>query len=511
MTEPPATALGSDGPRRLDPRTVPASALATVVVLLGAAVPAGIGLRLAGTSWGWTLLWTLGGSVVGTAALATGEWIRWRCTTFRVTASRVERAVSFLGTARTSVSRDRIRTLDVTADPAQRLLGVADLRLGSGDAGGDIRLRSLATADAEQLRRTLLARTAGATDSGTRVGELTRWQPAWLRYAPVSIWTPALGGLAFGAVLQVANWFNAEAAVLRWVFTRTSTVPLWLEVVGFAALGIVVGAIAQLALTVEGWWNYTLTREPDGSLRLRRGLLVQRSTTFDESRIRGVVVVEPPGIRLLGAARLEILATGLRRDQEDQRRSQPGVLVPAAPRAVVLDVARSVLGTAVPTTLTTHPAAAQRRRWVRAAAVFTVVEAALALLAVLLTPVLGWIAVAAAVPLALLCAAIARDNAAGLGHAVGERHLVLRSGSLLRRTSVLQRVGLTGWVLRSSPLQRRAGLLTLTATTATGSGGIRLPDVGGDQGAALVIETDPVWRHLLAEPATVDAEDTVRR
>lgn len=516
-----AAEVGTEDWERLDRRTVPASTLAAGGTLLAAAVPTGIGLRLGDISWVWTLIWVVGGSLLLTGAAALIEWIRWRCSRFHIGDERIGYVVSFLASKRTTLARARIRTVDITANPAQRVFGVADIRLGTGDRQGDIALKSIDAARAETLRRQLLRRTpddgphpvpvdrarvdpAPADGSATSpVGELVRFRLGWIRFAPISFWTPVLGAGAFGVVLQVANWFNAENAVFRWFGDLFAGTPLLAEIGILAVAGLLIGAVANLAIFTEAWWQYALEREPDGSLRIRRGLLVRRSTTFEERRLRGVVLVRPLGVRSAGAARLDVLATGLQRKDDDSKASEPDTLMPAAPLDVAVRVAAAVLGDTVlgpEQTLTAHPPAARRRRWVRAAAVVIAVVGGLLVLGGLLTPVLAWVALGVAVPLAGFAAWSAADNYAGLGHRAAPRHVLLRTGSVARRTVALARPGLLGWNLRQSPLQRRAGLVTMIATTAAGAGALRLPDAGTDQAVELLTDTAPEWRHLLAGP-----------
>lgn len=491
---------------QLDRRTVPAAALEAGGAVAAAAVPTGIGLRIGDVSWGWTLTWLIGGTVLLAAAAAVIEWIRLRCTRFRIGDERVEYVVSLVATKRTSLPRERIRTVDITANPAQRWLGVADIRMGTGDPNGDIALKSIDALRAETLRRELLRRVpdgdpavAPGDPSAPRVGELARFRIGWIRFAPISFWTPVLGAGAFGVVLQVANWFGAENVVLRWISDRFEDVPLLAEIGILAVIALLVGAVASLAVFTEAWWQYTLEREPDGSLRIRRGLLIRRSTTFEERRLRGLVLVRPLGLRIAGAARLDVLATGLQQQEDDSKASEPDTLMPAAPLAVTVGVAHAVLGDPVldpVRPLIAHPAAARRRRWVRAAAAVLAVTGGLLLLGALLTEVLSWLALALLLPSAAFAAWSAADNYAGLGHRTTERYVLLRSGSVSRRTVALTRAGLLGWNLRQSPLQRRAGLVTLIATTAAGDGALRLPDVGAGQAVELLADTAPEWRHL---------------
>jgi putative membrane protein len=115
--------------------------------------------------------------------------------------------------------------------------------------------------------------------------------------------------------------------------------------------------------------------------------------------------------------------------------------------------------------LITHGPAAARRRFTRAlpAALVLVVAAGWAVL----SGAPPWFVAAAmlSVPVAILLAA---DRCRSLGHAVSGHYLVTRAGSLYRRLDLLECDGIIGWNVRQSFFQRRAGLATLTATTAAG-------------------------------------------
>src|SRR5699024_4031647 len=87
------------------------------------------------------------------------------------------------------------------------------------------------------------------------------------------------------------------------------------------------------------------------------------------------------------------------------------------------------------------------------------------------------------------------DNYRGLGHATTDSTVALRKGSVLRGTDLLRREGVLGWNLRRTPFQKRAGLVTMVATSAGGTGAFRLP--GGRRDAAGVAATaGDVWEHL---------------
>ncbi|MBB1022793.1 PH domain-containing protein [Dietzia sp. E1] len=486
------------GWRRLDRRTIPASTTVATGALAAAAVPVAIGMLLSGLAIGWVLLWTVGGTVLGAAAIAVSELIRLAVTDYRVDAHRIEKRVRFLSSTTTSLSTHRVRNVELSADVVQRRLGIATLKLASGETDGSrLTLAALDRRVAEQLRRDLLADRASADTE-----EIARLDPRWVRYAPVGVVTPLSGLIAFGLVFQVADWFNAVPAMLEWVWDRIDSLPVPVIAVGLVVIALAIGTVAAVAIFVETWWGMRLERHRDGSLELRRGLMVGRHTSFDGRRVRGVTLYEPPGLRAVGAARLDVVAVGvgIGKDEDGQTKQSPA-LVPASPREVPVRVAEAVLGETVPAVssrggaLRAHPPVARRRRALRAF-LATAALTAIAATPVLVWPWLWWIPVAVAAISGAVAAWATVDNYRGLGHAVGPTLVVLRKGSFLRRTDVVIRDGILGWNVRRTPFQRRAGLVTLVATSAGGGGAFRLPDVD-ESGAHEVWSTaGDVWDHL---------------
>ena len=258
------------------------------------------------------------------------------------------------------------------------------------------------------------------------------------------------------------------------------------------AIPVLLGAISVLA--VAGYlvsnWGLTLTHAArDGSWHLRRGLFTTRETSLDDERLTGVSIGEPIGLRLVGGGRLSAIVTGL-----DRRQSGSSTLVPPAPQAVVAGVAGMVLGTDEPVTATlrSHGPRARTRRFSRA-----LVPTLLLSLALVLTVVSGappWL-LALSVGLPLVAVALAADRVRSLGHALTQRHFVARSGSLYRQRQALETTAIIGWNFRSTWFQRRAGLTTLSATTAGGSQSVTALDVP---------EPDAVAVSATAVPGLVD-------
>lgn len=238
----PARPAGADrgGWRSLDRRSITSTTLVVAAALVATAVPVAVGLLVSGLGVGWILLWTVGGAVVGTVATAVAEAARLTVTRYRVDAHRIERRVRFLSSTTTTLSTHRVRNVEITADVVQRRLGIATVKLASGETdGARMTLASLDRSEAEELRRRLLADRAGTAGS-----ELARLDPRWIRYAPASLMTPLFGLLGFGIVLQVADWFNAVPAVVGWVWDRVGGLPLPVLAIGLVVLTLLIGTVA---------------------------------------------------------------------------------------------------------------------------------------------------------------------------------------------------------------------------------------------------------------------------
>ncbi|MFE4060902.1 PH domain-containing protein [Streptomyces sp. NPDC059096] len=487
-TGPAEEARGEAEWRRLDPRTLLVTALVLAGVVLGAGLPTAVGMA-GRMPLAESVAWVVAGATLLVLAGTGGEYVRWRRTRYRTGPERAELHTGLFLVKRRSLARDRIRSVDLTAHPLLRILGLVKVRIGTGEhSGGEstLELDPVTRAEGERLRTELLDRAPDGAGTHPE-GVLAVLDRRWLRYAPLSFVAPVLGGAAAGGLLQISEWFGAQTQVIDWIRDRFEQTPLVWTVLILVAAAALAGIVGALGLWIEMWWNYRLEREPGGTLRVRRGLLTSRSVSIEERRLRGVELVEPLGVRLAGAARVDAVATGLTQDEDDEHADNKALL-PAAPRATAHAVAARVLRETVsptdPAPLIRHPRAARGRRlrWSLAGALLPV--ALLALLGLLVTDVLLPVAAACAVVLLPAAVLLALDAYRNLGHGLSGGYLVARSGTVRRSTVALQRTGVIGWTVRQSLFQRRAGLVTLTATTAAGEGAYHVHDAARSEALA---------------------------
>ncbi|KAA9373520.1 PH domain-containing protein [Microbispora cellulosiformans] len=502
------------------------------------AAPALLGLLVAGTSSGGKgHLWSAAG--VGLTVLF--GMLRWFTTTYRISPEQVQVRRGLLNRKVLTVPRDRVRTVDVTSHVLHRVLGLARVEVGTGtsDRRHDSRLKldALSADEAARLRVELLHRSpaaqspaaspvpppAGSMAAGET--ELARMRPGWVRFGPFTMSGLVTVGVVGGFVSRLVSEGNIDldrVGPVRETWRWFSAMSLALEIATvLLALMVFVGVASTLGY-VLAYGNFRLTRHAEGTLHVTRGLLTRRATTIEERRLRGVEIDEPLLLRAVRGARLSAVTTGLRSKEGGQRGGS--TLLPPAPRAEAVAVAGLVLshtpgatGGPAPVTgpdtgpdtgpltspltvpLIPHGPAALRRRFTRAFGVHAPILLALLLLWVLGEPPLWpWLTAAALLPVTALLAA---DRYRSLGHALTSGYLVTRWGSLVRRRVVLRCDGVIGWTVERSFFQRRAGLATLTATTAAGAQSYQVRDVDLAEALRLAAAGTPGLLDPFLEPA----------
>lgn len=519
-----------------------ADAAGSTLLMVPVAIVVTVVLALTPLNWWWAML-----PIPATVAFLVGatylDLLRLRAVRYRVTDERMEMRSGLIAKAYRSIPRERVRSVDVAAPLYVRVFGLCTVTVGTGESAGaggsdQLQLQFVTAEQGERLRRDLLQRgpAPGSTDESewnrAEEGEeeLARLDPRWFAYAPA---TGATLGVGFGALATLVginaqmggrgrewlwDWLGlpSRAEVGSFIMARLLLlVPLTL----FALL--LLGVIVTLAVAVETWWDYRLTRQSDGTVRLRRGLLTSVSLSVEGRRLNGVTLREPFVLRSVRGAEVRAVATGLSTG-DDEKTAAKSRLSPAMPGKRARRLAATLLRTSaspfgpVPRV---HPRAALRRRFTRAGTA-TLAAAALAgaltwvhvqlreswaeawssveieVMGVPLTagaagstPV--WVWFAAAVLFGAVAFWYAVGSYRGLGHGVHPRHLVVRHGMAVRTTVAMERSAVIGWRITRSPFQRRLGLADVSATTAAGEGRYTATDVGLGQGLAWADEAVP--------------------
>jgi putative membrane protein len=458
-------------------------------------IPALVALLILGNGGGWQQ-WL---GLIGVVLLVIRGVLHWFTARYRITSEQVElRSGLFIRKAR-AVPRDRIRTVDITAEWQHRLVGLCALKIGTGrhdkGKGDELILDAVTKAEAERLRTELLRKTAARTEATESTVDsptetvLATVDRRWTRFAPFTLSGFAVVGALAGTLFHFAHELHLAPANVGLLRTILGLSP-WVTVPVAVVALLVVGTIMSVAGYVLSYWNFRVTREGTGTLHIRHGLLTTRSVSIEENRLRGVEVKQTLPLRLVRGGRCTAIVTGLRTGRGDEKGG--GLLLPAAPLSEAHRVAAKALREPEdPTTaeLLAHPKAARQRRLNRAvvSAVVLIVLAWLTSLASI-TPDWLWKAALVLLPLSIL---VGLDRYRGLGHTLAGHYLVSRSGSMVRETVALRSDGIIGWRLHSSYFQRRAGLMTVVATTAAGKGGYHITDVSTAEAIKLVDDTVP--------------------
>lgn len=399
-----------------------------------------------------------------------------------------------------TVPNDRVRGVEVEAPPLHRLFGLVRVRIdaaaGSAGKAEELLVDGVSRAEGDRLRTSVLSHRSAASPVD-RGGDLdgaggappepveeviSRFDNRWLLYAPL-----------VGSYLAVP--LAAVGALFRFVDELPRSLRPHLDgpdlsdgrlaalVVGVGLLLLAAGAVAGAAVVN---WGFRLVRR-GGSLIAVRGLLTRRHTELEIDRIRGCTVSEGLGMRWVRAARVSALVTGL---GDAARRGQ---LLPLGPRAEAWSLVHRLVE--APGALRVHPAAARRRRIVRATSVGLLVTVAglvlVAVGAVRWPLAVGLVLTALGVPLGL-------GRYAALGHVAGPRSFSVRGGWLVREQAVLERRAVVGWRVRQSFFQRRQGLATVTACVGAGRGGYTALDMAADDVARFTAAASGPWAEEFA-------------
>jgi putative membrane protein len=391
----------------------------------------------------WLLVALLVGGLVAPA-------LRWQRFTYGIEEAVLVTAGGVLARRRRVIPLARIQSVDIVQKLRHRVFGVVELRIEvAGGSGTEAALVALTPQEAERVRTRLLAAETHPPD-GEAHPVLARMETRDLVIAGVTGGRVAVVAVLLG-YLQA---FIAEDTVPS-LLGRVESLgpPAIVLALGSVVAFLLIAAAISLAATVLVYWNFTLEHHGD-RLVTTRGLLERRRSFVPLHRIQAIHLHENLIRRALGLGTLSVTVAGYAGPREEQR--ETSVLLPIGSKSEALELARMVIGSAArfdSGDLEPAPRAALWRRLiVNAIIVFTTTGG----LAVVWGPrgALGLLGLA-------LAGLAARASWRSLGHLVDGHHVVVRSGALVRKTSVMLLDNVQDLSLKASPLQRVSGLASL--------------------------------------------------
>jgi putative membrane protein len=441
--------MTSDGPQRLH---VAAAVHHAVRGLSDIALPLIIGLVAGGRS---SSLHAIGFGLLGVIAAAAIGITRWRATTYRVDDRALHFRSGVFSPDETVVPLERIQAVDTIAGPIQRLFGVTGLHVQTPGGGedGDVVLSALSDRAAVDLRAAL-GHADQHVDRHTATVRRRLSLPALLVTAltapQLGVLLPVLGGL-FGLV---------QNGLLGAGETEVKNINSMHEVVIVAATLLLAAWVLSFLGAVVAFSGFEV-QHADGRLRIRRGLLQRRAVSVPAGRIDGVQIVESPLRRPLRLVTLRLEVTSL-----GGREAAARTLFPLMHRAEVEPFLETFLPDfAGPLTVDERPPDRARRRYLT---VPLLAAAAVSVALVVALPA-AW-PVAPVLLVATVLSGLDAFAAAGVRLHAGDARVVIRArrrGS--RVTLVARRRRLQELEVSRNPLQRRAGLATVSVAVARGT------------------------------------------
>lgn len=406
---------------------------------------------------------------------------------------------------------DRIQQVEIDRSLAQRITGLATLRVetaGSAGSSAGVELRVIPESDARALRTALRARAAQENGDAEefRSPEARTAEPSRRLLRRVPLHHVVLGAvtgprlLVFPAVIaglfqfggpRTDDWIRraVDEAVRQGFVERNETIALTLAVVlGAAATIIVLSVVTAVIVGVlrDANWRMELV---DGDLHVSRGLLSTRNSVLPQRRVQLVEVRRNWIRRLLGVAAVRVNSAGGSGDG-DRR-----IVVPLIVEGAVDDLLGEIYPAAAHTPeLVGHPRPARRRavfRWLRSLGAL--------ILAIWLAPLfipIGWLEPLRMPSLGLIVAAVVLGlvEYRQLAHGTSDLLVASRRGALSVTTSLAPLVKVQAVSTHANVFQRRLGLATVTAHVAGPGGDIEILD-------ADAVESDVLHEELVAYAA----------
>jgi putative membrane protein len=364
-----------------------------------------------------------------------------------------------------TIPLDKIQNVELRQNAVQQLANVVDFRIETA-AGpeAEAHLAVLARDEAERLKAELLSGRGVPTEAAPRA--LVLWQASLgdlLLLGATSnragAIVGALAGMLFFLGQELPQYFETLQKGLSGVAGVVS--PLLAGAVLLGAM-LVLGWLLSIVLTVVGYFGFQVTREPDGRLRRRYGLLSRFETVVSPARIQLLRLGASWLRRRLGFWEVAAHTAG---SSFDGQRSGSALLCPLLRREEIAGFCDRLRPGLDLEAVDWRPVsrATIRRGFIRYLFVVLILASAL-------SAGLGhWAWLSVLVPSAPITWFLAVRRYRVLAFARHAGHLVARAGVVHRHLTVVPESKIQWVGLTQSPFQRRLGIASATVATAAGA------------------------------------------
>ena len=465
---------------RLDARSIPYRAVDSVTRLVWVVVI----VAFTSDSSGVPPALVLGGAVVLVVGLSVAYHVLYvRRFTYDLSDDTFDIRSGVVSRRTREIPLRRIQNVDISANPVQRALDIAEVRLETaGGSGTEATLRYVSKAEARRLQDDI-----GRLNRDEPVGEEADDADGRSAQSLYAISTRELLLLGFVSVdLRIVSFLSVGLPVFapslhdvvepaRPLLVQLS--PVTLGVGGLLVL-YTVAALVGGAVAVSNYYRFRLSRAHDG-LRYERGLLQRYNGTIPLDKVQSLSIKANVLARAIGYGSLAVVTAGYAPGEGGAQSA-----VPFAERDRVFSLARSIESFDDPS-YARPPKRARTRYAVRYFAVaLGVVTLAYGL--VRWTPLDGaWWGTLVLLPVVPVAA---HATWRARGYAVQDGDVLARNGYVVQREVVVPYHRIQTVTTSATVFQRRRDLATVVIDTA-GSGGY-----GGQDARAVDIDADEAER-----------------
>jgi putative membrane protein len=366
-----------------------------------------------------------------------------------------------------TIPLDKIQNVELRQNAVHQLAGVVEFRIETAAGpGAEAQLAVLARDAAERLKAELLSgRGAEAGQAETAPVPQVIWR-ASLRDLLLLGASSNRAGAILGAIAGLLAFVGRELprhldTIQRGVAGVVGTV----SAVTVAAVSLVtlllVGWVLSIALAVVRYHGFTVTREPDGRLRRRYGLVSRFETVVNPARIQLLRLGASWLRRRLGFWEVAAHTAGAAWDGHG---GGSAMLCPLLRKRDLAGFCDRLLPGLDLDAVAWRPVSRMtiRRGFIRYGAVALVLAGAA-------SAGLGPWAWTAILPGGLAAWVLATRRYRVLAHARHAGHLIARTGIVHRRLTIVPESKIQWVGLSESPPQRRLGIATMTVSTAAGA------------------------------------------